>query len=438
MYVGKNYITENRTKSRHRFESLMMLITGMFSCTNVVSAFVVGSTSIAWMNVLTVLFLFFCIVLNKGKLKNVIHYFTRDLLFTGFFIFLSVVQVILFNPNNLYQWAVGCVAVALNGLIIVFILEEKEYKNLLYSGLIIGIAINFAVSIYAMVLYNRGVILDLASYFPNTSGISRMYLSNSFRARGLFKEQGHLMRYIAIIALPVIAFAKKSNRILYYCTVGMVIFLAAFSGSSALAIFLLGVAVYIILVNGKTAWRMFGFLILIICGVSLVLVLGRNIPFFQRLTVAFRIGVLSIFDTESANADRLQGMKYAIEIIKEYPIIGCGWNQFTKIFMDKGFYGDQIFGSYSAGLSLIAEIGFASLCYFFFCVKKAFELIRSRMDEESIAVGVSLLIYLLLFFTTDFSFDSGSSTFIALSLIVYTDTKDNINNLENEGSNDYN
>lgn len=49
----------------------MMLVIGFFACTNVIYAFVVGSTPIYVEQLLAVIFLCYTIVLQKGKLFNI-------------------------------------------------------------------------------------------------------------------------------------------------------------------------------------------------------------------------------------------------------------------------------------------------------------------------------------------------------------------------------
>ena len=276
-----------------------------------------------------------------------------------------------------------------------------------------------------MRLYNSGIIFDLAEFFPNEGGIGEMYLSNPFRARGMFKEQGHLMRFLAIIAIPLAQFIKGKSQAIFVFYVAAVAFLMAFTGSSSVAIFVVGLIVFIIITNGKNATKVLVFILC--CGISVfvLLYLGRNNPFISKMLTAFQIGVSSIFDTSGANSSRVQGMKYALVIIKEYPFIGCGWNNFTKIFMDHGFYGiNGIMGSYSGALSLIAELGFASLFYFYFMLNKGIRLIKYSYKDSHIGIGISLLVYFALFCMTDYSIDAGSAVFLSLVLLEYADWRD--------------
>jgi hypothetical protein len=118
-------------------------------------------------------------------------------------------------------------------------------------------------------------------------------------------------------------------------------------------------------------------------------------------------------------------MRNALVIIKDYPFIGCGWNNFTKVFMEYGFYGiNNVMGSYSEALSLIAEIGLASLFYFYFMLNKGIKLVKYRIKDSHVGFGISLLVYFSLFCVTDYSIDASSATFLALVLLEYGDWRD--------------
>lgn len=422
---GRVSMIEGQLKKRKNFiDKLMVVIVGMLSCSNIVSVFVVGNSSIPWLTVLAIVFLLICIIRNRGKIINLLHYITKDFWFTGFVIFISIIPVLLLNLGDIYKWFVGIINVFFNFCIIIFIIEEKDYKGYLYIGIAIGLGINFILSVYTMFLYNHGVIFDLASYFPNTSGIGQMQLSNTYRARGLFKEQGHMMRYLAIVSLPVLNYLRERSKPGYFLLLGVVVFLAAFSSSSSLAIFVAGVVTYFFLKSVRNRFKISGVALSVIFIIIFALYLGSVIPFFSRLLETFQKGVLSIFDFQGDNRNRVKGMQYTINIIKEYPIMGCGWNLLTKIFIDHGYYSDAIRGSYSAGLSLIAELGIGSFFYFYFAISKAVSLIRYRYNDECLAVGISLLIYLLIFLSTDYTLDPGSATFLAIVFIVFTDMRD--------------
>lgn len=408
-------------------KKIILFLIGAVSCSNILSAFVIGSTPIMLANVLAIPLLIICVYQHKWRLVNIVHCLTKDLIYLGVFIFLSIIQVLLFNPGNIYQWGVGVISFLLQFFLIMSIIESKEVINALYWGVFIGIIANFLISLYAMILYNNGVIFDLAKYFHNDIRIGSMYLSNAYRVRGFFGEQGHLMRFLAIMAIPIAQFLEKKRKTLYIFYIAAIAFMMAFTGSSSVVIFMLGFIVYIIIINGKNATKL---ILLMVGGTFLVIVLlylGRNISFISKLLTAFNFGFSSIFDTTGINSGRVQGMRYALEIIKDYPVTGCGWNNLTKVFMKYGFYGvNNVMGSYSAALSLIAELGLASLFYFYFMIDKGIRLIKNRLNKTYVGYGISLFIYFVLFCLTDYTIDAGSAMFIAIILLKYTEWKDAI------------
>ncbi len=137
--------------------------------------------------------------------------------------------------------------------------------------------------------------------------------------------------------------------------------------------------------------------------------------FLKPITDSLSEGVLDIF--VNGDVSRTTGMRYAVEVIKQYPLLGCGWNLLTSIFQDNGYYGvNGVLGSYSAGLSLAAEIGIGSVFYYYFVIKSSVMFIRKKDDTVELASGITLLLYFALFFATDYSIDGGSAVFLGLML----------------------
>lgn len=402
----------------------MMLVIGFFACTNVIYAFVVGSTPIYVEQLLAVIFLCYTIVLQKGKLFNIRGVINKELLLLFIFIIASIIPVAIFNRDNIYQWVVGVVALILNIFIILLVLELKDYLKYLYIGIIIGIIANFIISAYAMLMYHRGIIYSLTELFPATH-MATHYLSNAFRARGFFREQGHLMRFLAVFFFPVSAYVHKyGSKLAEIFVILAMLFLMAFSGSSSLAFFGVGLVLYFALLYRENAAKIIGWSVLGTIVVVLLVLFGNQLPLVGNAINTFVIGVTSILDFSGSNSARMQGMRYAIEIIKDYPITGCGWNNLTKLFMSYGFYGtNAVLGSYSAALSLVAEIGLASLFYFYFIVNKVAICLKNCTDQYVLSIGVSMLVYGMIFMSTDFTIDCSSAVFIAIATIAVHDIK---------------
>ena len=417
----------NSTNQHYLIKSLMMVIVGMLCCSNVVSAFVVGNTAISMASVISLVFLIITIIFNHGQIVHLITYITSDLKWTFAFIILSVIQVVLLHPSNFYQWLTGVISVMLFSIIIIFIVENNDYMDSLYYGLMIGVIINFLFSVYALILYNQGIVFDVMGLFPNT-GTKLPYIGNAFRPRGLFKEQGHLMRFLSITSIPVLLKSKEKSKVLFIIMLLTTFYLIAFSGSATIAIFLIGLFLYIFIAYKKDAIKLVFGLVLSLVAVFILLSLFKNNPLVNKLLAAFQFGFVSIFDTTGSNGSRIQGFQYAIDIIKQYPVIGCGWNNFTKEMINMGVYGiNNILGSYSGALSMIAELGVFSTSYFYFLIQKSVSFISQARNNEDLAIGVSLLMYFVLFCTTDYTFEPSNAVLIAIACIKYRELKNGKN-----------
>ena len=413
------YIKEEKTSFNGY--ALMMIIIGALSGTNAVYSFVVGSTPIYTEQLIAVIFLFITLFMHKGVLYNVKIYITRDLFYLYLCIIGSVIPVLIFNISNLYQWMVGVMYTSLFAIIIILIVELKEYIDYLYIGIGISIILNFGFTLYAFYMYRNGVIWSLSEVFPQTQ-IAQHVLSNAFRARGLFREQGHLMRYMAVFFLPIVShFSMRNEKWVGWLLGILMIIMIALSGSATIAVFIGGIVIYLILSMRRNAPKVIISIAAFLLAVFLIMsFIGSRNDFINQLVTAFTYGFYSIFTTSGSNGERLQGMQYCLRVIKDYPVIGCGWNNVTKLFMKYGFYGqNNVLGSYSAGLSLIAELGVFSAFYFYFVISKSIRLLKSVNNKENVALGVSFLMYLALFFLTDYSIDSGVSILLGLVLIRY-------------------
>jgi hypothetical protein len=336
---------------------------------------------------------------------------------------LSVVNVLVFNRNNLYQWLVGIISLFLNISIIFLIIELNEYKNALYDGLIVGIIINAAISIYALFMYRRGIAFNLKEYFPATK-MAGVYLSNAFSARGLFREQGHLMRFLAIFFFPVTIYSASNKGRKETWILAVILFIMMiFTGSATLAIFSIAAILFCMIELKKNVnyirYVLYGVIVvsaLIIFGSGKITIISDAISLFIK-------GMSDIFEVSgkegngASNGIRLQGMIYALNIIKQYPVIGCGWNNLTKVFMSNGYYGKLVLGSYSAALSLIAEMGICSIFYFYFIVHSCITFFNAKRSYINLGWVISIIIYFAEFVSTDYSLDAGSSVWLALLLI---------------------
>lgn len=406
------------SKDRNRFYYFVLFIIGVFSSTNVLYGFVVGSTPILIGQIAGVVCLIAILFVQKGKLYNVkpILRILPSIKLLFLCIVASFIPVIIFNPNNLYQWFVGIIALLLNLTIIISILEGMNNIDGLYMGIAVGIILNLILSMYALLQYKSGTIFTLNDYFPYAN-TAALFMSNAFSARGFFKEPGHLMRFLAIFAIPLITRLHQQHKIISKLLTFVIGVMLAFTGSATIAVFCIGFLAYYLYSRKKSPLKI---VILIVGGgifFGILLWIFRNQIVSSGMLKSFSSGFQSLFVTTGSNGSRIQGMKYALNIIAKYPIIGCGWNTLSKIFVSEGYYGvNSILGSYSGILTLFAEIGIGAFS-FIYLIYKSFRYLLRMGDALSIGIAFSLAIYFVLFCLTDFTIDPGSAVFLAIALI---------------------
>jgi hypothetical protein len=272
----------------------------------------------------------------------------------------------------------------------------------------------------------RGIVVNLKDYFPATD-MANIYLSNSFRARGLFKEQGHLMRFLAIMFFPLIGYMNKKSKIKSYFLMAIFLFMMFYTASAALALFLMVSITYLVVLLKKNAHKVIGWCAILLLGSVAVLFLSHRVELLNNIVRALVEGVTEIVVTTGSNGGRLQGMKCALEIIKQYPIFGCGWNCITMVMVKLGYYGNMVLGSYSGLLSLIAEVGVFGFFYIYFIISKGIYFIKQNHNVANVQIGIALFMYLLVFISTDYSIDASVSVLISLSLIQYYESINTIN-----------
>ena len=292
----------------------------------------------------------------------------------------------------------------------------KNYGRLdwLFYGIIAGILVNALFGIVQLAFYLRGDIFSLKPFFPDAN-ISVPNNWNEFCTLGLFKEQGHLMRYLAIFAFPILSFARRKSKALFALMIFVIFIQMIMTASATLALFAVGCGIYLLILLLKKPKH--GFLLLLIITVSFFLILFLSSiysPVNKALQSLFN--GLSDFSLSNGNSVRVLGITKGIELVKNYPIIGSGYNTVSMLFIENGYYGvDNVHGTYSAALSLIIELGIGCLPFFYFVLSKAFKLSLTK-NKMGVALGVSLFIYLLVFLLTDYAFDGGSSVFIGIVL----------------------
>lgn len=390
----------------------MAFILGLLSANNVFYLFVVGTTPILFICVYALLCLGYLFLTKPSMINSAVKSIPKLLwLFLGCTL-LSIFLVVLFNRAYIYQWAVGIVDLLLYSAIVLLVIALKDNLSAIATGIAFGVIINALFVIYAFVLFKGGTIFTLQNLFPEWN-MPIQLLYNDFRGWGLFLEPGHLMRYVATVSIFVYIATRKTNKGLSLAFLFSVVVIMIFTISSAIAVFVVGLIAFFLFVGKidikKTAP------VFLISGIAFLVffILSKTTTFGAEIWNYFIDGLFNITESDVSSNIRKTGMQNAIDVIKEYPVIGCGWNIFTKVFQDFGYYTIDVRGSYSALLSLIAELGIGALTYISFICSSTLHCLKSK-SVSNIALGCSIMIYFALYSLTDYSINGDCAVFIGL------------------------
>lgn len=396
--------------------SLFAFLLGFTSVNNIIYVFVIGNTPI-YLNVVVALVfdiyvIFFC---KKGKMKNVFEFIPKSFNLFIIFMFLSIVPAIMFSCSYISRWINGVIAFFLFFSIIIAVSYMEGYFDALFVGLECGVIVNFLFVIFEIIQYSRGIVFRLDTVFP-FAGITGANLYNRFRAIGLFKEPGHLARYLSVFIIVLFTwdFCKREKTKAYFI-LGIGTIMVALTRSSAAAYYLMAIIMVVILISKNNIKELIRLLLVMTLVLAFAFIALRNTSLWSSITESLIAGVGDIFTSLFSAKARTSGMKNAIKLIKDYPITGVGWNELTSHFMERGYYTEFVKGSYSAALQYFAQMGIFSLPFFYFMIKQAIKLLKSKMPVSR-SVGLAMIICFLLFCTTDFTFDMAMALLFGLAI----------------------
>ena len=394
---------------------IMAFILGLLSANNIAYAFVVGSTPILVICIYALICLGWLIIERPSRLDQILSAIPKSLLIFFLCTLLSVGFVLIFHADYMYQWFMGIIELLMYTLIILTVVVLKDNFSSIINGILWGIVINAIFAIFAYILYRGGIIFTLSTMFPAWK-MPVLLIYNDYRAWGLFLEPGHLMRYTAIMSILVYANLDKSRKITKWIFLLSVATIMIFTISSSLIIFVVGILLFFIL-RGRVnfAKSLYAFLALAL-GISVIYLLAQTSPLIQELWNSFVEGLFNFTASDSSNTDRLTGMKSAIKVIGKYLVTGCGWNTFTMVFQELGFYTQKVRGSYSALLSLFAELGVGAFAYIAFVVESIRKNI-SKKTIQNIAIACSIIIYFALYTLTDYGLNGDCAVFIGFIIV---------------------
>lgn len=421
-------------KRYHLPNTIFAFLIGLLSCSNLIYLFVIGNTPIIPLVIVAFVCFAFLLLTNQIN-KNVLKTITNDLklLFLG--VLLSIIPTIVFNPQNIRLYIVGLISVSFSVVTLFDVIALKKQTKSIFAGIAIGIVVNVIFVVLEYVFYERtrsslglnGTSFNFGDFFPYSQH-AKIWLSNPYAAKGLFREQGHLMRFLAVFSLPLlIALSSKKNKVVKFLMSLAVIVLSAMTRSATIAIFAFGLILFFALLHIKSLKSFLKMLIIGLLALCALLLVSRFVPQISNLVSSFTTGFSDLFTSDGSNGIRLQGMQRALSIITNYPITGSGLNSLTTLFMNSGYYGaNDVYGSYSSMLSMIAELGIFSFSFFFFAIHKSLYLIRKAHNVYSIGLGVSLLMFFALFCLTDFNIEPSTSILLGLVLVEYERAKKRI------------
>lgn len=408
--ISINGDINNRGK---RMEKIIALILGFLCCNNIFYAFVVGSTPIMFIYVYAILAFALLLIKNRGIIPNFWHFTPASLKLFLICLLLSGVSTLFFFRSYMYQFAVGIIQLLLHIMLIMLVAYLKDCKNEIYKGIVVGIIINFLFVVYGYIKYSQGTLFTLNDYFPAIE-IKTQYIGNAYRGQGLFKEPGHLMRFVAVMIIPVYTSLYEKFSVKSVIVLAAVLVISAFSLSSSLIILLVGCLIYYLLINPTDILKK----VLLLAGLALVVLLvlffAKSSPILNVVVNSFQSGLDDAFSDSSGNEIRSTGISSALAVIQKTFPIGSGWNTFTKVFGSLGYYSDNVKGSYSEVLSLIGELGISSVLYLWFVLKTSITYMRQNKSAAYVSIGVSLLIYLSLMFLTDYGLEAGMAVLLGV------------------------
>lgn len=359
----------------------------------------------------------FAIVLLKrpGEIAHAISCVTQDLKLTFLYITCSVLAMWVGNSRYESAGFMGYIALILNILVLLLTIVYQDYREKIEKGIFVGILLNILLVLIEFIMYRTGRILSFKELFPANSSFSVQMLSKSFRPMGLFKEPGHLIRYLSAMALIAWQYGKDARNFWKYSFLvgGLLVF--AISRSGSVAYFLIGLLIFLIrnliLSRGKMTRRSVAYMVLSVFAV------GAFIFFGGALLDSLISGITDFSLDDLGNSGRLLGMNSTITVIRNNSIFGSGWNSIYGRLFESGFINRYVKGSYSVALELFAEIGIGSLFYYYFLINKTHRLFKANHTASDIAIACSMLVYVLLFCTTDYSMDGSVAVLMGIALL---------------------
>ena len=365
---------------------------GLFSANNIVYCFVLGNTPIMLINVFALICFVGLLIINPGRIINSIHYITYDLRLVFLYISSSIIVLWAVKSDNLTVGLNGYLNLILSVLVFWVTLAFSNFLDIIIKGIFVGIIVNLLFVAFEMISYQRRMPFSLSELFPEWQSFAVMDFEKGYRPMGLFRESGHLIRFLAVYFLLCWEMIKKTQgkfKTVFLISISLVFMI---SRSSSFALFVL------VLFTIETIKKK-NFAISIMAVIIMLILWMVGGALFDSAIA----GLTDFSLDDKGNATRLDAMSNAIDIIKNSSIFGNGWNTTSKLLSVNDYLTLNIHGTYSVAIQLACEIGIGCLLYYYFLLKSTYKLLEHD-NSFSVAVGGSLLMYLLLFCSTDYNF----------------------------------
>lgn len=400
---------------RKRWLKAAMALFGLSLSTNVVYAFIVGSTCIYIGYVFALIlcgYLFFS-DRSKGGAK-------LDLVDGSIWVFVAVACLSIF-PATIYafsaQLPLETPLVVMRGLVVLLcgvavyyaVVRLADYSKYVVIGMAIGIVVNGFVSLLQMIAYNSGSFFTLYYLFPQSSfSVSADWSIwgtlpegadglPTFRAQGLFLEASHLMVFLACLA-PVAFVSLRS--IVAKTGVLIATMFCCITSLSPNVLFILVASTWLLLSylnrsNSKELRLRRGWVLVAIVAVfvlACVVVLHLDFIASAFSSVISSIADLNVFtSSDTGTMDRWESMLKALSACMQYPL-GAGWNTESIVLA----YEVGEVASHSYLIRLLLEVGIIGVIAYFVLIARHCKALLSRNSNiEDLAVGVAVLILLV-------------------------------------------
>ena len=367
-------------------ESIGALLLGFSTSLYVVHLAVIGSKTIKLDMVISVIIILL-LLYKKETFNNLGLYFNKVIIFFSFVVIISGINALIYSYHigHVERYGKALVAYLFFVLIYVCVILLKDYRQNIIQGLLLGLQCNIVLSIIQYLTFKSGNYLTLYNFFPQSSFYIPIY---NFRTQGFFLEPSHMTQYIISTILLFVLFHKNGfkKRLIF---LSLILILLLSKSGNFIVVFCIVILFYMIkrkkgkLIHLKI--RPVPLIINFFVVILIIINMDMIYDFLKDLELDKIINVI-LFRDRSDSA-RLQGMLFAVKLIKEYPM-GIGFGM-SKTLFDLYTVAQT---SYNYFLTVQLELGIlGTLAYIIRIYVLGIKLILERISDYQIALGMSII-----------------------------------------------